>query len=134
MKKLILTLSFILMFSQVSFAYNREVTVENNLELTRELGYPVINITNTSDVEILVEYDYYKTVINNDYDHITEEIKLSPKESQNIHLKDLAFLGKSGDIRRVWFNWNIKGTLKPKDLTIDTVPFTTPSNPQPELG
>lgn len=134
MKKLILTLSFILMFSQISFGYDREISVENNLELTNTLGYPVMDITNKSDSEILVEYDYYKNVVNNKYDHITAEIKLSPNESKTIHLKELAFLGKKGDTRRVWFNWNLKGVLKPKDLTIDTVPFTSPNHPQLELG
>ncbi|MGL4913052.1 MAG: hypothetical protein ACRC3Y_11555 [Romboutsia sp.] len=134
MRKLILTLSFMILFSSVSFAYPKEIIVENNVELTQKLGYPVLTVTNTSDKEISVEYDYHKYPNKTTVEDIVSSVTLKGNETKEIHLKELAFLANTNQSRRVWFNWHIDNFLKPKNTDIDTIPFTSSSTNQEELG
>lgn len=134
MKKLILTLSFLFLFSSISFAYSREISVENNTTLTEKLGYPVITITNHSNQKLSVDYNYYKYPDKAQVEDVLATVVLEPNETKELHLKGLKFLANTGQTRRVWFSWNIEGRLKPKDETIDTLPFTYSDAQQEQLG
>ena len=134
MKKLILTLSFMILFSSVSFAYPREITVKNDMELTQELGYPVVTVTNTSDEDLLVEYNYHKYPNKSNLEDVTSSFALKGHETKQLHLKELAFLANTNQTRRIWFNWNVDNFLKPKNTNIDTIPFTRSSTNQEQLG
>ncbi|CEH33357.1 MAG: hypothetical protein ACRCW0_07280 [Clostridium sp.] len=134
MKKLILTLSFVFLFSSISFAYSREISVENNTSLTEKLGYPVITITNHSNKKLSVDYNYYKYPDKAQIEDVLATVVLEPNESKELHLKGLKFLANTGQVRRVWFTWNIEGRLKPKDAHIDTLPFTYVDKAEEQLG
>ncbi|MCR8746764.1 hypothetical protein [Romboutsia lituseburensis] len=134
MKKLILTLSFIFLFSSISFAYSREISVENNTALTEKLGYPVITITNHSNQKLSVDYNYYKYPDKAQVEDVLATVILEPNETKELHLKGLKFLANTGQTRRVWFSWDIPGRLKPKDGTLDTLPFTYSDTQQEQLG
>lgn len=134
MKKLILTLSFVFLFSSISFAYSREISVENNTTLTEKLGYPVITITNHSNQKLSVDYNYYKYPDKAQVEDVLATVVLEPNETKQLHLKELHFLANTGQTRRVWFSWDIEGRLKPKDTDIDTLPFTYVDKTEEQLG
>lgn len=134
MKKLILTLSFVFLFSSISFAYSREISVENNTTLTEKLGYPVITITNNSNQKLSVEYNFYKTLDTNEVQDMHETVILEPNETKQLHIKKLSYLANTNKTMRIWFSWFIEGRLKPKDTHIDTLPFNHVNEPQEQLG
>lgn len=129
MKLFLLTITMICCMGVVSYAQIQAITAENDIEMTTNKHYPIINITNHKDQDITVEWGAYGDVYQGD-------ILVPANSTKILELKELSFLGDNKETTRVWLTWSEENVLKPRGTDIVTIPFesTKPNNPPEELG
>lgn len=111
---------------------SEHITLKNNEEATVKKGHPVIIVTNNIDRDLSVTYDFY---YDEESQHsMSKEVYIPANQSITIEIPELKILGKTGEIRRVWFSWNERNVRKPLNTQIDTYPFKYEEISQPELG
>ncbi len=128
LKKVIIVMMLFCMSTCYSFGLETDISASNNEEKTAQMGYPVINVKNNTDVDITVEYGAYGDKYQGDF-------LVKANEEYELHLDELAFLAGTEETTRVWLTWNMEGVLKPRGTQVDTVPFDIiHKTPIPELG
>lgn len=126
-----------LMISSFSLSYANDFTskhmvLENDVNATLEKKYPVIIATNTTDVNLEVNYDFY---VGEESDgQVIKKIMIPANQSVIIEIPELEVLGSTGQTRRVWFSWNERNARKPLQNEIDTHPFKNEEKIPTELG
>ncbi|MGX4600475.1 hypothetical protein [Faecalimicrobium sp. JNUCC 81] len=130
LKLSLLTMLMVLSLGIISYADNSSITADNNVKMTQDKHYPVVDITNHTTRDITVEWGAYG-------DKYQGDILVPGKSTVSLELKDLAFLGNKNETTRVWITWNEPLQLKPLGTQVDTIPFkalSQPSTPPIELG
>lgn len=111
---------------------SNHISLNNDEKSTIEKEYPVIIAKNTTDRDLLVTYNFYSDEEEKKF--IYREISIPKGESVIIEIPELSVLGKTGNSRRIWFNWNEPEIRKPLGNQIDTYPFKNKDKPPIELG
>ncbi|MGL5718346.1 MAG: hypothetical protein ACRCXT_13955 [Paraclostridium sp.] len=111
---------------------SNEIILENDQKSTVEKGYPVIIATNTTDKDLDVTYNFYYSIEN--AQTIDKDIKIKANTSVVIEIPELKVLGKTGESRRIWFNWQNENLKKPSQNQIDTYSFKNKEKSPVELG
>lgn len=127
---LLLTICMLSFFATISFAKTPSITATNDAALTKSNHYPVLDITNHTDRDILVEWGAFADVYQGN-------IKVPSNSTITLHLPELSFLGKTHDITTVWLTWQDLDFIKPRGADVITLPFDipkSPSNVETELG
>lgn len=119
-----------------SFTYSigfNHIIAKNDESATVSKGYPVISVTNTTNTDLLVNYNFHISDPDSpNFEQVSKDILIKANSTIVLELPQLSFLGETGDVRRIWFSWNEEGILKPLDTSIDT--FSFKSVPHTELG
>lgn len=127
---LLVTILMLSFFATISFAKTPSITAANDVDSTKSNHYPVIEITNHTDRDILVEWGAFADVYQGN-------ITVPSNTTKALHLPELSFLGKTHDITTVWLTWQDLDFLKPRGTDVITIPFDapkSPSNTETELG
>lgn len=122
LKLFFLTTLMVLSLGAISYADENSITAENNVKMTHEKHYPVIDITNHTDKDIKTEWGAYG-------DKYQGDILVPAKSTVSLELKDLSFLGNKNETTRVWITWMEESRLKPLGTQVDTIPFELPNEP-----
>lgn len=140
MKKLniisIITLCAIIVFlsnisiSTASDFSSNHITIENDVKATKEKLHPVLLVTNNTDTDLKVTYDFY--VHKTDTQELSKDILVKANETVVLEIPELHHLGDTRESRTIWFSWMEKRNLKPLQNQIETAIFANPSNV--ELG
>lgn len=107
-----------------------DITLENHVEMTQHKLHPVIIVTNNTDTDLLITYDFYIDKENTQV--YNSEILVKANDSYLLNIPELHHLGDSQESRRIWFSWSDKSKLKPLQNQIDTAIFSNPV--EEELG
>lgn len=126
-----LALLIVLSFGVISFAKQPSITAQNNISITEQKHYPVIDITNHLDKHIMVEWGAYGDAYQGD-------ILVPPNTTVSLSLPQLSFLGQNHETTTVWLTWQDDDFLKPRGTDVITNVFDVPkvpsTNPPSELG
>lgn len=117
---------------RVSNAYDftsKNITVKNDTQATKEKLYPVLILTNNTNDDLNVSYDFY--VNKNDTSEYNGEILIKAKQSIQLELPQLHHLGDNQESTTIWFSWMEKSKLKPSQTQIETSIFSNPIAPPP---
>ena len=120
---------------------SKEIIPSNNIKESNQKHHPVINLKNTTNRNIKVDYDYYIVKVENKYIQDVGSIVVPAKTTVNLELPKLEFLGGTNNVRTIWFSWESDSKLKPNQNQIDTEYFNAldktepePNKPEVELG
>lgn len=120
----------------VSNAYDftsEHITIENDVEATKEKLHPVLIVKNNTNTDLLVTYDFY--IYKSDTSEFSNDIWIKANESVKLELPQLHHLGDTNESRTIWFSWIESSRLKPLQNQIETAIFSNPvTPPQVELG
>ncbi|MGL5347893.1 MAG: hypothetical protein ACRDA3_11125 [Peptostreptococcaceae bacterium] len=113
-----------IMISHSNDFTSNHITLENDVEMTKEKLHPVIVVKNNTSKDLLVTYDFYVT--NKDGDVYNNDILVKANDSYILEIPQLHHLGDSHESRTIWFNWSEPGRSKPLQNEIETTIFYNP--------
>lgn len=120
----------------VSNAYDftsDHITIENDVEATKQKLHPVLIVKNNTNTDLSVTYDFY--IHENDPDEFSSKLWVKANESIILELPQLHHLGDTKESRTIWFSWDESTRRKPLQNQIETSIFSNPvTPPKTELG
>lgn len=109
------------------------ITIENDVNATKQKLHPVLIVKNNTNTDILVTYDFY--IHKTDSSEFSSKLLVKATESVVLELPQLHNLGDTKESRTIWFSWDENSRRKPLQNQIETTIFSNPITPsQIELG
>lgn len=100
---------------------SNQIKVKNDIVATQKNLYPVLIVENTTDKDLVVDYNFY---LYNDYSSSTsKQFSIKAYDTIVLELPELHHLGDSGEQRNILFSWNYAKTMKPLQTQISTAIF-----------